>query len=797
LSLPASAQATIELKNLAVSRVTQDSAVIVIKTSAATRVTVEYGPALGSYPSTGTEADSNPSTRHEVRLDGLAGMGTVYYRVTATDGSDPGNQLVHDGPGLSFRPARPSGHPVRYGVLGDTQSDAVGCVEPPPTVVDLILGQMVAEDLDLALLVGDSIYSHGGQTWPGYPVYDIDSLAMVRARYDALFSSTMPLTSRTPLYMVVGNHEEIGLANARTAFEEEFTLPENGGSDGYAEEYYSFDNGDTHFIVLCTECPQADDGRGQVTGEQLAWLQDDLSRTRMPWVVVSLHRPVWDALTAVGNEEDLVNWEELHDLFRDNGVDLVFEGHSHVYSRQEHDGVAYIETGSTGQNTFAPWAAWRCLLDLPGDPYSCRPEHVTVDATAARLEVTATRVGVDYSEQTPYQRCDSPPPPESPSGYYRTFELTGAEAVLDSFTLQKELRAQTVTISPSGEGCAAIGLWDPDASACRLTDNLYFGPVDGIALGPGVTLDGDGYRLIGDGDHGAQHSGVLIDADGATVKDLGVEGFHTGIRVMNGAGNSIIGNTVRFNRHGVFMDGSSATAVRGNTVTDNVDAGIDSWAATGGDISRNVISASSPAHHVSGGLRLAGDAVTPSSGNRVVNNSFLGNPVQAYVHDDAVDNLFSLPAPRGGNYWSGWQAPDSDEDGFVDAAYSFSGGRDDLPWATQGEWERPALALRLKRAYWEDYAAYQSRELSLDYRITNELNPASAIEVVGFTSTNGVDVQTGLPASLGGLPESGATDYTVTCVVPPGVSFFRITTYVTAQGPGGRLFMYPGPYAGS
>ena len=124
---------------------------------------------------------------------------------------------------------------------------------------------MSAENLDLALDVGDIIYGWG-----------TDTLAQNEAKYDGFFATTASLTASVPLYMTAGNHESISSANSRAGYKREFTLPVNNGADAASngELYYSFDNGDTHFIALATEIPGQE---GLITGNQNLWLQQDLA----------------------------------------------------------------------------------------------------------------------------------------------------------------------------------------------------------------------------------------------------------------------------------------------------------------------------------------------------------------------------------------------------------------------------------------------------------------------------------------------------------------------------------------
>ena len=71
--------------------------------------------------------------------------------------------------------------------------------------------------------------------------------------------------------------------------------------------------------------------------------------------------------------------------------------------------------------------------------------------------------------------------------------------------------------------------------------------------------------------------------------------------------------------------------------------------------------------------------------NLFIHNNFIDNGTHVY-DEGGIGNVFYLPAPDGGNFWSDWTGPDIDGDGFVDSPYVFVGGQDDLPWSQWDGW---------------------------------------------------------------------------------------------------------------
>ncbi len=368
----ASPALAIQDTNVAVSVVTPTSAVLVVKTDTTSDVTVEYGSAPGAYTFT---RSAPAAVRHEITLDSLTPSSTVYYRVMITATGNPADSIVLAE--RSFNTTKSPGIPFSFAVVGDNRPAPNNPVNQPP-VWSTLVGMMMGDNLDLVLHSGDIVESPWEET-----------AQQNEAKYDAFFSVTKPLTASVPLYTAVGNHEGIQYAANRAGYERAFTLPVNNGASAAVdgEEYYSFDNGDTHFIVLCTEMPG---DQALVKGDQLAWLEQDLAGAAAKWTVVMLHRPFFSGTHALDpwlNPGSLVgqaNKSTLLSLFGQYGVDIVFEGHDHYYQHHEDNGIQFVITGGGGSP----------LYDLPapgpGDIFGARVNHyVKVDETADSLAVTA------------------------------------------------------------------------------------------------------------------------------------------------------------------------------------------------------------------------------------------------------------------------------------------------------------------------------------------------------------------------------------------------------------------------
>lgn len=144
-----------------------------------------------------------------------------------------------------------------------------------------------------------------------------------------------------PSLPAVGNHEYRKLKKKRRTLSDywrpQFALPQNGIS-GLQETNYHLDFQGTRFVVL---------NSNEKIEPQARWLEKVLKRNPNLWTVVVFHHPVYSSILGRDNKEVRNHWEPLFEKFK---VDLVLQGHDHVYTRGRSpgkaDGPVYITSVS-------------------------------------------------------------------------------------------------------------------------------------------------------------------------------------------------------------------------------------------------------------------------------------------------------------------------------------------------------------------------------------------------------------------------------------------------------------------
>ncbi len=133
-----------------------------------------------------------------------------------------------------------------------------------------------------------------------------------------------------------GNHEYLA-TNAIYYFDYFNGVGNQTGQAGdRTKGYYSFDVGAWHFVALNSQCSEA--GGCGSGSPQYTWLQNDLSTHKNACTLAYYHIPVFSS----GGRAN-ANMQQIFALLYNNNVDVVLDGHDHIYERfapQNPSGVA-------------------------------------------------------------------------------------------------------------------------------------------------------------------------------------------------------------------------------------------------------------------------------------------------------------------------------------------------------------------------------------------------------------------------------------------------------------------------
>ncbi|MEN8164879.1 MAG: metallophosphoesterase [Acidobacteriota bacterium] len=161
-----------------------------------------------------------------------------------------------------------------------------------------------------------------------------------------------------PWYPVVGNHEPESPSTMRYLRSFTMTLPHvvNRGPEGCEATTFSFDWGDSHFVVLNLYYDGVKDWglEGFLVPELLTWLDADLAATTKTHRFVFGHEPLV-AMPDMDNgrirhqgdslDEDPENALAFHQLLMKYGVDAYFCGHTHNTSYAKINGLWQLDPG--------------------------------------------------------------------------------------------------------------------------------------------------------------------------------------------------------------------------------------------------------------------------------------------------------------------------------------------------------------------------------------------------------------------------------------------------------------------
>lgn len=131
----------------------------------------------------------------------------------------------------------------------------------------------------------------------------------------------------TAIMPASGNHED-----DRYMLDQNFLLPDTADQDRESGVFYSYDYNNAHFIVLNTNNLSDDDA---LSDDQLAWLKADAKASDAQWKIVVLHKALYSNGSHYDDSDVKAMREQLCGLLPDLGIDIVLQGHDHVYLRTD------------------------------------------------------------------------------------------------------------------------------------------------------------------------------------------------------------------------------------------------------------------------------------------------------------------------------------------------------------------------------------------------------------------------------------------------------------------------------
>ncbi|MGN0569565.1 MAG: metallophosphoesterase [Candidatus Fimenecus sp.] len=146
--------------------------------------------------------------------------------------------------------------------------------------------------------------------------------------WQRMFNSASDNLIDTALMEAVGNHE----AKTENAIVDNYLLTNLPEQDTTTGVYYSFDYNTAHFAILNTNALNSD---GTLSNEQLEWLKADMNASKQPWKFVALHKAPYSNGAHFDDSDVIALREQLSVLMPELSIDMVFQGHDHVYMRTD------------------------------------------------------------------------------------------------------------------------------------------------------------------------------------------------------------------------------------------------------------------------------------------------------------------------------------------------------------------------------------------------------------------------------------------------------------------------------
>lgn len=178
---------------------------------------------------------------------------------------------------------------------------------------------------------------------------DMVDYGMNNHQWQWMFDTAAGSLMNTYLMPATGNHE--GKDDYSTV--SNFILPNVPEQDTASGVYYSYDYNNLHVAVLNTNDLTDDDA---LSDKQVNWLKSDMKASAARWKIVVLHKALYSNGSHYDDDDVTAMRAQLGALMPDLDIDLVLQGHDHVYLRtasldnnkKVKEEITYLRYGDDG-----------------------------------------------------------------------------------------------------------------------------------------------------------------------------------------------------------------------------------------------------------------------------------------------------------------------------------------------------------------------------------------------------------------------------------------------------------------
>ena len=192
-----------------------------------------------------------------------------------------------------------------------------------------------------------------------------------------LFNTASDNLMNTYLMPTAGNHEGHG----QNALKDNFILPNVPQQDETTGTYYSFDYNNVHVAVLNSNDLDENDA---LSAKQIEWLRSDMTKSNAQWKFVAIHKAPYSQGSHYKDGDVCAIRDQLSVLMPELDVDMVFQGHDHVYMR----------TGSLVNNALTGF-------DTNYLSYNGKVYHAQVQPTGTTYVISGTSGVKTYIQNDP------------------------------------------------------------------------------------------------------------------------------------------------------------------------------------------------------------------------------------------------------------------------------------------------------------------------------------------------------------------------------------------------------------